>query len=875
MTLTVDQVYRDNKILNNPSSGQHEPVKSEVRAFLKGVMNRSGQAVTRNTLTALQAVTPPNENYMGVVLTGADAGYYSRSGAAWVFGRPFADTFAQVDLAGSGTAQTGSLNTGVNPAGVEVFFAKVETPNTGQLTLSISGGPARSVRNLAGNPLSAGEWTGMVMFYLNEDGQYQLLIDAGAAASAAASATSANADADRAGEEADRAEEAAAAALAAVSGGTSIKATVAAAIADEPDVDPAYYDIAYYDTSYQTGSGAKYRKVNAEPAHPGKFQNANGVWYEIDALVLLPEMFGATGDGVTDDTPAWRKMAEVSTFLRRQMADRRTGYFINPLTTIECTEDATFLGYFIVPKNNTVTPFRWERDNKAGTVLSTAAWVANLTRGLTEIGAVNASGKTVVLSSTEVLIQRIGAPHYLKTETVQVHSQDGSLSRGLVCSYTSKANLTATAYDPDRPIRVAGISFLYTGTEGNGPDGVLHIRRDHVTVDFPRIHVADPTNGIVTGFYSIDCVGTIWNNPVSSGFGTPGTGYGIQGSRTLGMRVYDAEMLDARHAFSGRNNTDCVIDGGRWSIIDDHWCENFTIKNCTVRTRAVGEPVLWIAGNDLHVENVSSFGGRGFLGIRLDTPHLGGTVMLRDIKCFSRGVSAHGQPFDLVAYTSREGDFAPGRTDRVSLADKLHIENITIDCDADAWLLYSGAFKADHQSWGEIHITGTNKAVGPNGKSLGGVFAYKEAVFATGRTPRVTIDGCSDFTGAQFGVFIAALDTSDSRAWNVSVSNMRATQCRFSPYSVSRFAAHQSTIGSVLKHSGEAGGNHLYTFDDCDMTGGEVGAFTNLGFFNCRFMNGSYTSFPSSPGAMIGNVRASTVTGLPTDIRNNVVSPFA
>src|SRR5690606_20855544 len=83
---------------------------------------------------------------------------------------------------------------GVSPAGIEVFFAKVAVPNTGALTLSINGGAVRQVVNLAGNPLSAGEWTGMVMFYLNEDGQYQLLIDAGAAASAAQSASEAYAD---------------------------------------------------------------------------------------------------------------------------------------------------------------------------------------------------------------------------------------------------------------------------------------------------------------------------------------------------------------------------------------------------------------------------------------------------------------------------------------------------------------------------------------------------------------------------------------------------------------------------------------------------------------------------------------------------------
>ena len=201
MAESVDFVYRDYNTQGVPTSGDHEPRKPEIRALLKQIQNSSGQSVTRNTLAQLTGVTPPNENYMGIVLTGAGAGYYSRVAGVWTFGRGFPDTFTQVDLAGSGTVQTGSLNVGVSPSSVEVFYAKVATPNTGPLTLSISGGPARSVRNLAGNTLSAGEWTGMVMFFLNDAGQYQLLLDI---SSAQLAITAAQAAADAA----DRAEEA-------------------------------------------------------------------------------------------------------------------------------------------------------------------------------------------------------------------------------------------------------------------------------------------------------------------------------------------------------------------------------------------------------------------------------------------------------------------------------------------------------------------------------------------------------------------------------------------------------------------------------------------------------------------------------------------
>lgn len=208
MSQTIDQVYSDFNVQGVPASGEKKPSKAEIRALLKMIQNSGGQSVTRNTLTALNGVTPPNENYMGVVLTGAGAGYYSRVAGAWVFGRPFPDTMAGVTLSGTGTAQTGTLNPGVDPGSVLVFFAEVTTPNTGPLALTI-GGVQRDVLNAAGNPLSPGEWTGGVMFRINPAGKFQLINEAGAAIAAAGSATFADGRANDADAAALRAENAA------------------------------------------------------------------------------------------------------------------------------------------------------------------------------------------------------------------------------------------------------------------------------------------------------------------------------------------------------------------------------------------------------------------------------------------------------------------------------------------------------------------------------------------------------------------------------------------------------------------------------------------------------------------------------------------
>lgn len=50
--------------------------------------------------------------------------------------------------------------------------------------------------------------------------------------------------------------------------------------------------------------GALYKKVASEPPHADKIQSADGAWWQIADPVLDVRMFGAKGDGTTDDTVA-------------------------------------------------------------------------------------------------------------------------------------------------------------------------------------------------------------------------------------------------------------------------------------------------------------------------------------------------------------------------------------------------------------------------------------------------------------------------------------------------------------------------------------------------------------------------------------------
>lgn len=68
-----------------------------------------------------------------------------------------------------------------------------------------------------------------------------------------------------------------------------------------PEIE--YVRTAGYATPGDLG-GAIYKRVVAEPGHPGKFQSADGSWWEIREPIVNQYMFGAIGDGVADDTVA-------------------------------------------------------------------------------------------------------------------------------------------------------------------------------------------------------------------------------------------------------------------------------------------------------------------------------------------------------------------------------------------------------------------------------------------------------------------------------------------------------------------------------------------------------------------------------------------
>lgn len=69
---------------------------------------------------------------------------------------------------------------------------------------------------------------------------------------------------------------------------------------------PIYIEAVITSGYYNSGDngGALYKRVITEPAHVGKFQSADGAWWELSESQINFEMLGAVGDGATDDLVA-------------------------------------------------------------------------------------------------------------------------------------------------------------------------------------------------------------------------------------------------------------------------------------------------------------------------------------------------------------------------------------------------------------------------------------------------------------------------------------------------------------------------------------------------------------------------------------------
>lgn len=257
---TIDEIFRDFVTDGVPASGPFNPHKPDIRDTLKA-LTEGGDNFPDNRVIRLNNADEGTAN--NIVVTASVA---------------------------------------IPAAAYQVLYIlNVTQENTGPVM--VSGAINRALVTNISQPIAPGYLVpGMALLCIDTGTELRLLsYGADEAILAAAEAA------------ADRAEDAAAAAEAAVGGQLSnfdSRASVAAATI-LPLV--SYVRTAGY---YAAGDGgaALYKRASSEPSHAGKVQSADGAWWELADQELNVKMFGAKGDGATDD---WQSITNAIEYCRQ------------------------------------------------------------------------------------------------------------------------------------------------------------------------------------------------------------------------------------------------------------------------------------------------------------------------------------------------------------------------------------------------------------------------------------------------------------------------------------------------------------------------------------------------------------------------------
>lgn len=594
----------------------------------------------------------------------------------------------------------------------------------------------------------------------------------------------------------------------------------------------------------------------------------------LSGVINLPTI--AVLDAPTDGTDVTMAVVE---FFDRVKANKlywlvpAGDYSINPEAPIDIVSSGICQGRFIVPNSNQSFRFQIVRDAE-GQVIPTTGWGA-ISRGGSDVQAANAAGKNLYLSSTEIQIERIGsggAP-YLKQEFIRC-MPSGSFSTPAVNTYNSFSNLTVTAHEPSAPIRIDGLSVRLVGALGGieVSRGFIVVNRDSVTLNSPQVintNTAQPRPVAIENGY---CADTVINSPKVRGFSFEGLGYGILNASSIGLTVNQADLQDCRHGYTGVFTVDVTLNGGNFGrVIDDHWTDRFVANSPKVYALP-GSSSFTFAGNDVTINDPVISGGRNLFGIRNDTPHMGGKVIIRNPIIATRGESGY---YYLFGFASPNGEVDPGFafTNQPKLPDLVEISNPSIDSDtAEVYGAYLGMLYFPHTAWGTIRLKGSWKTTGSN---LTGVFAYKDATHQRDRTPLIDISGVDCGTGNL--LYITALDAVTTRAFSVQLGQGAAGNLRYSGASVGQLEAAGARIGSITDDAATVAPAGFYRFVGCTFNGGAVSTTIRNHLISSSIFSGNYSQFPAAASiSMDGNVRTgSGITGLPADIRNNIVTPFA
>ncbi|MED3562230.1 hypothetical protein [Bacillus xiapuensis] len=342
--------------------------------------------------------------------------------------------------------------------------------------------------------------------------------------------------------------------------------------------------------------------------------------------------FGTVGDGARNDIAAFQAAVSQAESLKRPLFIPNKRYYIDGDLNIKT--DIICRGTLVVP-NAGLGKIKIDRKEQPKTIA--ASGLSGLTRGTVNIGGLNGNVGTLLLDSTDVLIERTSGSSYLKREVSEILDASGNILPPLDQDYSNLNNLTVTVFPSETPLTITGLSIELTGDTNSNRDHMLGVYRSDVTFFglsiINKSSVAAPWQAVRVQ----NATNVNFNNPIIKGFRDTLSGYGIALYNAAYVNINSGKIIDCRHCVSGLNNKQVFVKGGFYSsnisaTFDSHWGNGFYIDDVdsVIPNSAVNHVVF--AGTDVTIKRSRFFGGSNVFGIRNDTPEMYGDLIIDDIE---------------------------------------------------------------------------------------------------------------------------------------------------------------------------------------------------------------------------------------------------
>ena len=334
------------------------------------------------------------------------------------------------------------------------------------------------------------------------------------------------------------------------------------------------------------------------------------------------------GNIVTNDTQAFINATTDANIKNIPLIIPCGNYYIDG--HIEIKTDVICYGTIIMPNNGTGS-IEIVRDSIP--IILTSSNLTNLLRGSTNIGGLGDKLGTLLLESTEIMIERTTAVPYTKADVCEVTEVNGDFLPALDQTYSDLTKLTATLYPTEKPLSIYGLTIKLIGDAVATRDHTLGVYRSDVTFYGFNIETDSILANPQIGVRIQNATNVKFESPIIKGINSSASGYGIAIFNSAFVYINNAKMTDCRHGISGRCNKQVFINGGFYvnAVIDSHWGNGFYIDGIT-ETVGIAYTHIIFAGTDITVRNSKFYGGLNIVGIRDDTPELQGKLIIENIK---------------------------------------------------------------------------------------------------------------------------------------------------------------------------------------------------------------------------------------------------